>query len=66
MKFVGQANSAEAVTLQHTPMAGEVETSLDNYLDCGDIPDAPTQEDGEQSDALGQLGVEGVLAGRRT
>jgi hypothetical protein len=53
MKFVGEAGSAEAVALQHTPMASDVETSLDNYLDCDDIPAAPTQEEEEQSGALG-------------
>jgi hypothetical protein len=54
MKFVGQANSAKSVELQHTPMASDVETSLDNYLDCDDIPTAPTEQDEEQSDALGE------------
>ena len=49
MKFVGRAGASETVALQHTPMAGVVETSLDNYLDCGTVAPAPT--DDEQSGA---------------
>jgi hypothetical protein len=56
MKFVGVAGAAEAVTLQHTPMATVVETSLDNFLDCSDVAPAPTEEDTEQSEASGSRG----------
>ena len=52
MKFVGLAGASEAVELQHTPMATEVLTSLDNYLDCGDIAPAPIEGEEEQSGAL--------------
>lgn len=55
MKFVGLAGAAQAVTLQHTPMASPVETSLDNYLDCNDIAPAPTDDDVEQTEAFGDL-----------
>jgi hypothetical protein len=53
MKFVGLAGAAQAVSLAHTPMASAVETSLDNYLDCSDIAPAPSDEDVEQTEALG-------------
>jgi hypothetical protein len=49
MKFVGLAGAAQAVSLDHTPMASEVSTSLDNYLDCSDVVPAPADEDVEQS-----------------
>jgi hypothetical protein len=52
MKFVGLAGAAQAVTLDHTPMASRVETSLDNYLDCSDIAPAPSDDDTEQLEAL--------------
>jgi hypothetical protein len=51
MKFVGLAGAARPAELQHTPMAREMETSLDNYLDCSDIPPAPSQDE-EQTGAL--------------
>jgi hypothetical protein len=51
MKFVGIAGAAEAVSLQHTPMASTVETSLDNYIDCGDITPAPIGEEDGQTEA---------------
>jgi hypothetical protein len=51
MKFVGLAGAADAVALQHTPLASAVQTSLDNFLDCGDIDPAPTDEDSEQTEA---------------
>jgi hypothetical protein len=54
MKFVGLSGAAQAASLVHTPMASEVETSLDNYLDCSDIPPAPTDEDAEQTEAFGR------------
>jgi hypothetical protein len=53
MKFVGLAGAAQAVSLEHTPMASPVATSLDNYLDCNDVAPAPTDEDGEQTEASG-------------
>jgi hypothetical protein len=52
MKFVGVAGAADSVILQHTPMAGDVDTALDTYLDCDDVAPAPIDE-GEQSGALG-------------
>jgi hypothetical protein len=55
MKFVGNSGAAKAVSLDHTPMASPMATSLDNYLDCNDIAPAPTDEDAEQSEALGVL-----------
>jgi hypothetical protein len=55
MKFVGLAGAAQAVELNHTPMASPVTTSLDNYLDCSDIAPAPAEDDSEQSDARGYL-----------
>jgi hypothetical protein len=51
MKFVGEVTSAEAVALQHTPLASEVQTSLDNYLDCDGIAPPPIDEDDEESSA---------------
>jgi hypothetical protein len=53
MKFVGEAESAESVVLQHTPMTSFVNTSLNNYLNCGDIAPPPIEEDVEQTEALG-------------
>ncbi|MCU1404850.1 MAG: hypothetical protein JWQ43_1153 [Glaciihabitans sp.] len=44
MKFVGLAGASDAVVLQHTPMANNVETSIDNFLDCGEV--AVSSEDG--------------------
>jgi hypothetical protein len=52
MKFVGLTGAAQAVTLDHTPMASAVETSLDNYLDCSDIAPAPTEDEVEQTQSL--------------
>ena len=52
MKFVGLAGAADAVELQHTPLATEVITSLDNYLDCSTISPAPIEGEEEQSGAL--------------
>jgi len=52
MKFVGLAGASAAVELQHTPLATEVLTSLDNYLDCGDVAPAPVEGEEEQSGAL--------------
>jgi hypothetical protein len=52
MKFVGDADAAESVTLQHTPMSSAVVTSLDNYLDCSAVQPAPVEGDEEQSGAL--------------
>jgi hypothetical protein len=54
MKFVGLAGAAKPVTLQNTPMARAVETSLDNYLDCSDVAPAPTENE-EQSGALAPI-----------
>jgi len=56
MKFVGLAGAADAVSLQHTPMASDVLTSLDNYLDCSDVPVAPVDGEEEQSGALPSSG----------
>jgi hypothetical protein len=53
MKFLGVAGAAEPVTLQHTPMVEDVATSLDNYLDCDGLQPAPTEDEEEQSGALG-------------
>jgi hypothetical protein len=54
MKFVGVAGAPKPVALQHTPMSGDVETSLDNYLDCSGVAPAPVDgDDGEQSGAQG-------------
>jgi hypothetical protein len=50
------------VSLDHTPMASPVVTSLDNYLDCGDIAPAPTDTDGEQSEAAGILSERATAA----
>ncbi|WP_181243470.1 DUF4012 domain-containing protein [Glaciihabitans tibetensis] len=47
MKFVGPAGAAEAVALQHTPMTGPVESSLDNYLDCDSVAPAPIEDENE-------------------
>jgi hypothetical protein len=52
MKFVGLAGASDAVVLQHTPMASDVVTSLDNYLDCDDVAPAPIEGEEEQSGAL--------------
>jgi hypothetical protein len=52
MKFVGLAGAAQAVSLDHTPMASAVETSLDNYLDCAGIAPAPSDDDVEQTEAF--------------
>jgi hypothetical protein len=52
MKFIGLAGAPSAVQLQHTPMASDVVTSLDNYLDCGDVAPSPVEGDEEQSGAL--------------
>jgi len=62
MKFVGLAGSSDAVELQHTPMASDVVTSLDNYLDCSDVVPAPVEGEEEQS---GALSVPGVSASNR-
>ena len=43
MKFVGVAGASDAVELQHTPMVRPVETSVDNFLDCADIPTSDDQ-----------------------
>lgn len=51
MKFVGLSGAAQPVTLDHTPMASPVETSLDNYLDCADVAPAPSAGDEQQSGA---------------
>jgi hypothetical protein len=59
MKFVGTAGSAEAVTLQHTPLASEVPTSLDSYLSCEDFAPAPI-EDEEQTGAFGRVKLHGI------
>lgn len=48
-KFVGIEGNPTAVSLSHTAMASDVSTSLDNYLDCGTVPAAPS---GEESGAL--------------
>jgi hypothetical protein len=61
MKFVGLAGASAAVELQHTPLATDVLTSLDNYLDCADVAPAPVDGDDEQSGALPKL--EAVAAG---
>ena len=47
-KFVGVAGNPTAVSLRHTPMASEVATSLDNYLDCGAVT-PPAEDDPSQS-----------------
>jgi hypothetical protein len=60
MKFVGEASAAEAVSVQHTPMATNVATSLDNYLDCADI--APSTDTNEQSGALAPFELGSALA----
>jgi hypothetical protein len=52
MKFVGLEGAAQAVSLDHTPMASAVESSLDNYLDCGDVAPAPLEDEIEQTEAL--------------
>jgi hypothetical protein len=52
MKFVGLAGAADSVELQHTPMATDVVTSLDNYLECSDVAPSPVEGDEEQSGAL--------------
>jgi hypothetical protein len=52
VKLVGSAGAPAAVELQHTPMAFDVLTSLDNYLDCGSVSPAPTEGEEEQSGAL--------------
>jgi hypothetical protein len=52
MRFVGLAGASPAVALQHTPMASEVLTSLDNYLDCSTVAPAPVEGEEEQSGAL--------------
>jgi hypothetical protein len=52
MKFVGLEGASDAVELQHTPMATDVFTSLDNYLDCTDIAPAPIEGEDEQSGAF--------------
>jgi hypothetical protein len=57
MKFVGLAGAAQAVSLDHTPMASEVLTSLDNYLDCNDVAPAPSGGDLEQSQASSHVVV---------
>jgi hypothetical protein len=57
MKFVGNAGASAAVELQHTPMATEVLTSLDNYLDCSEIAPAPVEGEEGQSGALSSSGA---------
>jgi hypothetical protein len=52
MKFVGLAGAAAAVELQHTPMATDVMTNLDSYLDCSSVVPAPIDGEEEQSGAL--------------
>jgi hypothetical protein len=52
MKFVGLAGAPDSVVLQHTPLATEVLTSLDNYLDCNGVSPAPVEGEDEQSGAL--------------
>jgi hypothetical protein len=49
--FVGMAGASSAVELQHTPMASDVLTSLDNFLDCSEIPSAPVDGEEGQSGA---------------
>jgi hypothetical protein len=63
MKFVGEVGTPAAVELQHTPMASNVQTSLDNYLDCTGISPAPVEGDEEQSGALQLSGVEPFASG---
>jgi hypothetical protein len=53
MKFIGLAGTSDAVELQHTPMASQVVTSIDNYLDCSDVAPSPVVGDEEQSGAFG-------------
>jgi hypothetical protein len=63
MKFVGSAGASAAVELQHTPMASDVLTSLDNYLDCSDIAPAPVEGEEEQSGALSGVGDFALMLG---
>jgi hypothetical protein len=55
MKFVGLTGAPDAVSLQHTPIASQVLTSLDNYLECNTISPAPVEGDEEQSGAFSNL-----------
>jgi hypothetical protein len=57
MKFVGIAGAPAAVELQHTPMASDVLTSVDNYLDCSEIAPPPVEGEEGQSGALGGAGI---------
>lgn len=52
LKFVGVAGASDSVVLQHTPMASDVVTSLDNYLDCSGVAPAPVEGEEEQAGAL--------------
>jgi hypothetical protein len=62
MKFVGLAGASAAVELQHTPMASDVLTSLDNYLDCNEVAPAPVQGEEEQSGAMSSRGTDGRVS----
>jgi hypothetical protein len=55
MKFLGLAGASDVVELQHTPMATDVLTSIDKYLDCDNVAPAPVEGDEEQSGALSVL-----------
>jgi hypothetical protein len=57
LKFIGIAGASAAVELQHTPMASEVLTSLDGYLDCSEVGPAPVEGEEEQSGAMSGAGV---------
>jgi hypothetical protein len=63
MKFVGLAGASDSVELQHTPMANDVITVLDNYLDCSDVAPSPIEGDEEQS---GAFPSGGEIAGQRS
>jgi hypothetical protein len=43
MKFIGVAGAPDTVVLQHTPMASTVQTSVNNFMDCGDLVDSENQ-----------------------
>jgi len=49
-QFLGAANDPTAVSLQHTPMASLVQTSLDNYLDCDAVQIETDESTRENSD----------------
>jgi hypothetical protein len=50
-QFVGAKNAPAGISLVHTPLARNVDTAIDNYLDCTGL--VPDEDDGDVSGALG-------------